>query len=172
MTTNPFHQQFTENHLQLEPHQQPHQLAMMGAIATSSPASDHDNKLQSQKSSFQAWKCVSFGCSLLAILLLLSKWYEVSTDLHLLLGIDRLLSTAASMAPSTNGSNLSWPPVPLDQLLPAPNETNFGMESMESNETMLMSHMQMSLNRELNGNTLLRQEVDAFIGKQKKETCD
>lgn len=134
------------------------------------------DKLQSHKSSFQAWKCVSFGCSLLAILLLLSKWYEVNTDLHLLIGIDRILSlqagamstpySADSQADSSNASlALSWPPVPLDQLLPAANETDFGMASMDSNSSMLMSHMHISLSRELAANQLLLQEVSSFMGK-------
>lgn len=103
------------------------------------------DKLQSHKSSFQAWKCVSFGCSLLAILLLLSKWHEVSTDLHLLVGIDRILSLQSAAASTNrspsdaqpeldNSTALSWPPVPLDQLLPAANETDFGMSSMDSNK--------------------------------------
>lgn len=121
------------------------------------------NKLQAHKSSFQAWKCVSFGCSLLTIVLLLSKWYEVSTDLNLLRGIERILATANSANTST-----SWPPIPLEQLLPAVNESGFGMDSLDSNNSMLMSHMQMSLNRELSGNQLLRQEVDAFVGKFNK----
>mgnify|MGYP000854677023 CR=1 FL=1 len=118
------------------------------------------NKLQAQKSSFQAWKCVSFGCSLLAIVLLLSKWHEVSTSLQLLLNIDRLL-----LADQSASKSVSWPPVPLDLLLPPANETNFGPESMESNSSMLMSHMHISLSRELNGDQLLRQEVDSFTGE-------
>lgn len=134
------------------------------------------NKLQAHKSSFQAWKCVSFGCSLLAIVLLISKWYEVTSDLQLLMGIDRLLAlqTMQGAAQLANTSNknangepvLSWPPIPLESLLPAPNETSFGMDSLENNGTMLMSHMHMSLSRELNGNQLLRQEVDTFIGER------
>ena len=126
------------------------------------------NKLQAHKSSFQAWKCVSFGCSLLAIVLLLSKWYEVTTDLHLLLGIDQLLSLQQQqqqqVGNNSNGS-ITWPPVPLEMLLPAANESSFGMESMENNGTMLMSHMHMSLNREHNSNQLLQKEVDAFVGE-------
>lgn len=120
-----------------------------------------NNKLLAHKSAFQAWKCVAFGCSLLAIVLLLSKWYEVSTDLQLLLNIDRLL-TISAQAP--NGS-LSWPPVPLETLLPAANETSLGMETLDSNGTMLMSHMHISLSRELNGNQLLRAEIGAFEGE-------
>lgn len=129
------------------------------------------NKLQAHKSSFQAWKCVSFGCSLLALVMVLSKLYEVTTDLQLLLGIDRLLALnlrANSSSPGPSGGpGLSWPPVPLEELLPSVNETsaNFGMESMSSNDSMLMSHMQMNLNREMNGDQLLRQEVDMFIGE-------
>lgn len=120
-----------------------------------------NNKLLTHKSAFQAWKCVAFGCSLLAIVLLLSKWYEVSTDLQLLLNIDRLLTISAQ---SPNGS-LSWPPVPLETLLPAANETSLGMETLDSNGTMLMSHMHISLSRELNGNQLLRAEIGAFEGE-------
>lgn len=136
------------------------------------------NKLQSHKSSFQAWKCVSFGCSLLALMLLLSKWYEVTTDLHILSSIDQLLMQ--HQAGSSNITSLTWPPVPLEQLLPPVNETlvasssgpglpsqsgPFGMESLDNNRTMLMSHLHITLSRELNGNQLLRQEVDAFIGE-------
>lgn len=121
------------------------------------------DKLQSHKSSFQAWKCVSFGCSLLAIVLLLSKWYEVNSDLQLLVGIERIL-TLQNNAESAN-KPLSWPPVPLDQLLPAANETDFGMASMESNGSMLMSHMHITLSREFTGNQLIEQEVSAFLGK-------
>lgn len=170
MSTNPY-QNFIEN-------QNHHQLAVFSANKHITSLCNHNdfndnnnnNKLLAHKSSFQSWKCISLGCSLLAIALILSKWYEVSTDLHLLVGIERVL-TSASLSLSTaknnetNSSGISWPPVPLDQLLPAPNETNFGIESMESNESMLMSHLHMSLNREHNGNNLLRQEVDAFLGK-------
>lgn len=131
------------------------------------PASESSHKLQAHKSSYQAWKCVSFGCSLLAIVLLMSKWYEVSTDLKLLVGIDQLLTLQAT---ANTSSQLTWPPVPLDQLLPATNTNEsanmFGLDTMESNNSMLMSHMHMSLNRELNGNQLLRQEVEVFAGKQ------
>ena len=91
----------------------------------------------------------------------------MSTDLSMLLGIERLLSAPQQPA-AANGSSgaLSWPPVPLEQLLPPLNETGgFGMESLESNGTMLMSHMQMSLSRELTGSQLLRQEVETFAGE-------
>lgn len=49
------------------------------------------NKLQAHKSSFQAWKTVSFGCSLLALFLIACKWREVSNDLNMLTGIESLL---------------------------------------------------------------------------------
>lgn len=131
------------------------------------------SRLQGYKSFAQAWRCVSFGCTLLALVLLASKWYEVSTDLSLLMGIEQLLSLAASSAQQATSnqsvapasSTLSWPPVPLEQLLPAMNESSLGMESLDSNSTMLMSHMRMSLSRELNGDQLLRQEVGAFVGE-------
>lgn len=55
------------------------------------------NKLQAYKSSFQAWKCVSFGYALLAIVLLFSKWHEVTTDLKLLTGIDQLIWSNGSL---------------------------------------------------------------------------
>lgn len=132
-------------------------------LTTLVPTSDEtisSNRLQTHKSSFQAWKCVSFGCSLLAIVLLLSKWHEVCTDLQLLLGIDQLLSQ-----PHSNSSGANWPPLPLELLLPAPNETNFGLDSMESNNSMLMSHLQISLGREHVGNQLLRQEVETFVSE-------
>jgi len=49
------------------------------------------NKLQAKKSSFQAWKCASFGFALFALILLVSKWHEVSTDYNLLTNIDHLI---------------------------------------------------------------------------------
>lgn len=161
MSTNQFHQ-FIDN-------QNHHQLAIFNANKHTSLLYNTDSassgKLLAHKSSFQVWKCVSFGCSLLAIALMLSKWHEVSTDLYLLIGIERVMASSSSSMSKSNESGLSWPPVPLDQLLPSPNETSFGIESMENNETMLMSHLHMSLNREHNGNNLLRQEVDAFLGE-------
>lgn len=160
MSSNPYHN-FVDNHNH-------HQLALFGANKHSSSLQNNaaSNKLLAHKSSFQVWKCVSFGCSLLTIALILSKWHEVSTDLYLLIGIERVMASSPSSSMSRgNETGLSWPPIPLDQLLPAPNETSFGIESMENNETMLMSHLHMSLNREHNGNNLLRQEVDAFLGE-------
>lgn len=50
------------------------------------------NKLQAHKSSFQAWKTVSFGCSLLALFLIACKWREVSNDLNMLTGIELMLA--------------------------------------------------------------------------------
>lgn len=144
------------------------------------PLAEESSRLQARKSSFQAWKCVSFGYAMLALVLLGAKWQEVSTDLHLLVGIERLLAASQTIrangsVPPTGGPSqpLSWPPVPLEMLvgemgadgLGESNATRaFGMESLESNGTMLMSHMQMSLSRELSGSHLLRQEVEAFQG--------
>lgn len=157
-----------------------HNNSKFGQLVQDEEVREENNKLQAYKSSFQAWKCVSFGCSLLAIIMLASKCHEVSTDLNLLLGIQRLLLKSSvvstgqteqqqqQQSSSDPGRSLTWPPVPIELLLPAANESNLGLESMESNETMLMSHLQMSLSRELNGDQLLRQEVDAFVGESSK----
>uniref|UniRef100_A0A6G1S4B3 Uncharacterized protein n=1 Tax=Aceria tosichella TaxID=561515 RepID=A0A6G1S4B3_9ACAR len=161
------------------------------------------SKLQAHKSSFQAWKCVSFGYALLATVLLSAKWHEVSTDLRLLNGIDQLLwqTTAAnSSAPDdgpigvaapfqrgaainrTSGGHLhpnsagmtrpdEWGPEPAVlamELVVAANQSSSenGNEPTNGSSTaVLMSHMQMSLGRELNGNQLLKQEVETFLAE-------
>lgn len=135
-------------------------------------------RMLARKGSCQAWKCVSFGCSLLALTLLLAKYHEVSNDLHLLLSIEQLQqqSAAQNLTTTSNSSNnnssgdggqpIAWPPVPLEFLLSSANESGsvtFGLDSLDSNNTMLMSHMHMSLNRELNGDQILRREVAAFV---------
>lgn len=92
----------------------------------------------------------------------------------MLLGIERLLlvQEAQKSAPMAGGpahssadkEALSWPPVPIEAMLPAHNDSGFGMESMRDNSSMLMSHMHLSLGRELAADHLLRQEIDAFVG--------
>lgn len=133
-------------------------------------AKTHEARLLADKSSFQAWSCVSFGYALLALVLLSSRLHEISTDLRLLLAIDQLLwaqpgaGGAASMAPEAAGAlnSTGWPQVALDTLLVAPGEPGAGSDA---NGSLLAAHMQVSLSRELSGSQLLRQEVEAFVGE-------
>lgn len=104
-----------------------------------------NNRLQARKSSFQAWKVASFGCSLLVLVLLLSKLHEVSTDLSLLQGIERLLS---------NGSPLNLP-------TSLTNSTIAGTTNSSATSD-LASYL---INSDLNGHELLRAEVDSFTGE-------
>jgi hypothetical protein len=162
------------------------------------------SKLQAHKSSFQAWKCVSFGYALLATVLLSAKWHEVSTDLKLLNGIDRLLwqtgpadnATAAVYGlPAPSSANRSvfseddgdppldtlglplselnrWSPAAALELLSAANLSETAADGAEpprngSSAAIMMSHMQVALGRELNGNQLLKREVETFLGECK-----
>lgn len=145
----------------------------------------NSNKLQAYKSSFQAWKSVAFGYALLALVLVASKWREVSTDLSLLSGIDRLIwaqhgSSSNETSNQTNGSSSVWPPasvVGLETLLTATANTTTpptvgGQQVSATNSTttegdnqLVSRHMQMVLGRELNGNDLLRREVETFLGE-------
>lgn len=141
------------------------------------------NRLLAKKSSFQAWKCVSFGYALLALVLLSSKLHEVSTDLRLLMSIDQILLRAPGNETSQHAGrgNLSatnWPPMPLEVMLAAtePNETspvdldNDDQQQAAANNSatqtgsLLVGHMHNSIGRELTGNQLLRQEVESFLG--------
>jgi len=65
------------------------------------------NKLQTYKSSFQAWKCASFGYALLASVLLFSKWHEVSTDLRLLQSVEQLLWLNSNSSSSGSSGSAS-----------------------------------------------------------------
>ena len=150
------------------------------------------NKLQALKSSFQAWKCVSFGYALLATVLLSAKWHEVSTDLRLLNGIDQLLwqtgnshpnaSLAGALAEdrassgrhnkSSELTGLQWEPALALELLSSVNSSGDLLSdvananaSTDQSASMLVSHMQLTLGRELNGNQLLKQEVETFLGE-------
>lgn len=70
----------------------------------------HQNqqKLHSHKSSFQAWKTVSFACSLVAMFLIFIKWHEVSNDLKMLAGIESLLLGASpNQVHPSNGTGSS-----------------------------------------------------------------
>lgn len=168
-------------------------------------------RLLAKKSSYQAWKCVSFGCSLLALLLLLSKWQEVSSDLQLLLNIQHLVGSTAAANNSNNNNNNNgttgggnspadntaadsedpfgqWPPpLPSSDVIQFTNNNNnnnnetmttttaaagpveAGDENAAKNHSnhhqLLVSHLHISVGRELQGNQLLKREVEIFIGE-------
>lgn len=112
------------------------------------------SKLQAHRSSFQAWKCVSLGYALLAVVLLLSKWHEAANDLKLLASIEQLIW------PPANGSSPdgAWP---ADG---AQAGAGSGGQNSSSSEQM-SRHMQLAAVRELSAGQLLRQEVEAFSGE-------
>lgn len=132
-------------------------------------------RLLAKKSSYQAWKCVSFACSLLALLLLLAKWQEISSDLQLLISFERLVSannqnnTTTTTAQQQNDPSapttlpdVAWPPPP--DLLAAASNGQAG-DAGNSSAQLLTQHMHISVGRELQGNQLLKKEVETFIGE-------
>lgn len=137
-------------------------------------------RLLAKKSSYQAWKCVSFACSLLALLLLLSKWHEISSDLQFLLNIEQLVGaapTSAAVAANSNNETTDstattsggldftmmgeLPAMMMSSQQPPTNET----WDQRSNHSLVVSHMQISVSRELQGNQMLKREVETFIGE-------
>ena len=124
------------------------------------------SKLQANKSSFQAWKSVSLGFALLALVLLGSKWYELSTDLRLLQSIESLL-----VAPQQNQTTFNVsapeataaPPPELDEAAPTGNGSDTAETALAAaaNKTMAL----VAASRENGANQALRQEVEVFLGE-------
>lgn len=139
----------------------------------------HATRLLAKKSSYQAWKCVSFGCSLLALLLLLAKWQEISSDLQLLANIEQLLWSQQQPPPSegfneTVSGEPTWPPA---SMMSTPAISEFGgstsnesisgtnSSSQQQQQQLVVSHMQVSVSRELQAKELLKKELDTFIAE-------
>lgn len=130
-------------------------------------------KLQAYKSSFQAWKCASFGFALLALVLIGSKWHEVCTDVALLTEIDQLIWSQQQVFVNQTIAQQLQPNASLalsmDSILALSNWTANGPLGQEDgvglNSSLVAQHLQVMLGRELNGNELLRREVEAFLGE-------
>lgn len=125
------------------------------------------DKLQAQKSSFQAWKASSLAFSLLVLVLLLAKWRELSSDLRLLQGLESLLESQEvnSTIPSSTVHLVGLAEtLALVQLGSKSNETIDSNPRGASTDETLTRHMQVELSRELNGLQLLKFELDLFSG--------
>lgn len=151
------------------------------------------SKLQAHKSSFQAWKTVSFACSLLVLFLLVWKYHEISTDLRLIQGLKQLTVTQqqhlvegnSSVTPNDVSISTSQLPqvVNLAEILAIgpqailssgfndnitklmTNQRGFSSTNNSVNDETLLRHIQIQFGRELNGNQLHQLEVELFSGK-------
>ena len=75
--------------------------------------------------------------------------------------------TIGEPASGAGGGAQQWPPAAavLEELLEAPDANGSQPDRTNRSSAMLMSHMQVSLGRELNANQLLKREVEAFLGE-------
>lgn len=90
------------------------------------------------------------------------------------LSLGTLLDALESALTPNNTQNLNT-----SMMIPVPTSTSTGGQASKmaehNNSSLLMSHMQTSIGRELNGQEVLKAEVDAFAGKfnrMQSKSCD